>query len=100
MVTIPTGPRTSVRTNSYGMLAEFSASRRPDRRYRVAKRLALALAPTILVMLLSPLASLAEDQPYKTEVDGTKPKINNLTIQGPTGRRDLPVPNATGQPVT
>jgi len=64
------------------------------------KRLALALAPTILVMLLSPLASLAEDQPYKTVVDGTVPKINNLTIQGATGGCDLMVQNLTGQTVT
>src|SRR2546430_7099746 len=82
------------------MLAEFSASRRPGRRYRVVKRLALALAPSILAMLLSPLAGLAEDQPYKTVVDGTVPRINGLTIQGATGGCDLLVQNLTGQAVT
>ena len=64
------------------------------------KRLALALAPSILAMLLSPLAGLAEDQPYKTVVDGTVPKINGLTIVGGTGGCDLLLQNLTGQTVT
>src|SRR2546430_16452912 len=99
MVTIPTGPRTSVRTNSYGMPAEFSASRRPGRVYRVVNRLALALAPGFLAVLLAPLAGLAEDPPYKTVVDGTVPKINGLTIVGGTGGCDLLLQNLTGQTV-
>ena len=51
-------------------------------------------------MLLSPLAGLAEDQPYKTVVDGTVPKINGLTIVGGTGGCDLLLQNLTGQTVT
>src|SRR5437870_13563219 len=84
MVTIPIGPRASVRTNSYGMLAEFSASRRPDRRYRVVKRLALAFILGVAGPML-PVTALAEDQPFKTVVDGIDPKTPGLTIQGSAG---------------
>jgi len=81
------------------MPAEFSASRRPDRRYRVVKRLVLALIPAFSILMF-PLAALAEDQPYRTVVDGTVPKINGLTILGGTGGCDLLVQNLTGQTVT
>src|SRR5437899_13054283 len=99
MVTIPTGPRTSVRTNSYGMPAEFSASRRPDRRYRVVKRLVLALIPAFSILMF-PLAALAADQPYRTVVDGTVPKLNGLSILGRTGGCDLLVQELTGKTVS
>ena len=81
------------------MPAEFSASRRPDRRYRVVKRLVLALIPAVS-FLMFPLMALAEDQPYKTVVDGTVPKVNGLTIAGGTGGCDLLLQNLTGQTVT
>src|SRR5438046_6508566 len=98
MVTIPTGPRTSVRTNSCGMPAEFSASRSPDRRYRVVKRLALAFLLAVVILML-PLTALAEDQPFKTVVDGIVPKTPGLTIQGSAGGCDLLLQNQTGQDV-
>src|SRR2546421_9520630 len=51
-------------------------------------------------MLLSPRAGLAEDQPYKTVVDGAVPKINALTMVGGPGGCDLLLQTLTGQTVT
>ena len=62
-------------------MSESSASPRPARRYRRVKRLALAFLGAAFVLLL-PLDALAEDQPFKTVVDGMVPRINGLTIQG------------------
>jgi hypothetical protein len=80
------------------MLAEFSASRRPDRRYKVVKRLALAFILAFPILLL-PLTALAEDQPFKTVVDGIVPKTTGLTIHGSAGGCDLLLQNQTGQDV-
>src|SRR5207302_11187845 len=88
MVTIPIGPRASVRTNSYGMLAEFSASRRPDRRYRGVKRLALAFILGVAGLML-PVTALAEHQPCNTVVDGIVPKTPGLTLPGSAAAFDV-----------
>jgi len=62
------------------------------------KRLAPLLAP-VLIALLLPVAANAADQPFKTVVDGTVPKINGLSIQGSAGGCDLLLQNQTGQDV-
>src|SRR5256885_15437898 len=110
MVTTPTGPSTSVRTNSYDIRlppcvpslprgrATDRASRGPDRRYRVVNRRLLLFAPTLALFPL-PLTALAEDQPFKTVVDGIVPKTAGLTIQGTAGGCDLMLQNQTRQGV-
>src|SRR5256885_12648551 len=102
MVTMPTGPSTSMSTNSYDIrlppcrpsLARSSAadraSRGPDWRYRVVNRRLLLLAP-VVVLLLLPLTALPEDQPSKTVVASIVPKTAGLTIQGTPDRPRLPV---------
>jgi hypothetical protein len=62
------------------------------------KRLVLALAP-LAVMLFLPLTVRADDQPYKTVVDGIVPKTAGLTIEGSMGGCDLLLTNQTGQDV-
>lgn len=63
------------------------------------KRLAPVLAVAALLLWLAQLTALAEDQPYRTVVDGILPPINGLNIQGTTGGCDLVVQNQTGQDV-
>src|SRR5439155_999890 len=110
MVTMPTGPSTSVSTNSYGIrlppcrpsLARSSAadraSRGPDWRYRVVKRRMLLFAPAVALLLL-PLTVRAKVQPFKTVVDNIVPKTAGLTIQGTAGGCDLTLQNQSGQDV-
>jgi hypothetical protein len=74
------------------------ASRGPDCRYRVVKRLALVFLP-VVVMLLLPGSAFAEDQPFKTVVDGMVPKTPGLTIEGTRGGCDLLLQNQTNQDV-
>jgi hypothetical protein len=74
------------------------ASQRPDWRYRVVKRLALAFLP-LVALLLIPRAALADDQPFKTVVDSLVPKTPGLTIDGSLGGCDLLIQNQTGQDV-
>ena len=62
------------------------------------KRLALAFLPAVVILML-PLTALAEDQPFKTVVDGIVPKTPGLTIQGSAGGCDLLLQNQTGQDV-
>jgi len=62
------------------------------------KRLALAFLGAAFVLLL-PLDALAEDQPFKTVVDGMVPRINGLTIQGGSGGCDIVLQNQTAQDV-
>ena len=62
------------------------------------KRLALAFLPAVAILML-PLTALAEDQPFKTVVDGIVPKTPGLTIQGSAGGCDLLLQNQTGQDV-
>jgi hypothetical protein len=62
------------------------------------KRLALALAPVAVILLL-PLTVRADDQPYKTVVDSIVPKTTGLTIEGSMGGCDLVIQNQTGQDV-
>jgi hypothetical protein len=64
----------------------------------VVNRLALIFAPVIIILLL-PLAALAEDQPFKTVVDSIVPRTAGLTIQGTQGGCDLLLQNQTGQDV-
>ncbi|HVH65171.1 MAG TPA: hypothetical protein VM674_03980 [Candidatus Acidoferrum sp.] len=63
------------------------------------KRLAPIVALTALSLWLTPVSVHAEDQPYRTVVDGIVPPINGLSIQGATGGCDLVVQNQTGQDV-
>jgi hypothetical protein len=74
------------------------ASHRPNRRYRLVKRLVAALAPVGALLVFSATA-LAEDQPFKTVVDTIVPKTPGLTIEGSTGGCDLLLANQTGQDV-
>ena len=74
------------------------ASQGRDCRYRVVKRLLLAFAP-LVAMLLFPSAALAEDQPFRTVVDTIVPKTPGLTIEGTMGGCDLLLQNQTGQDV-
>ena len=62
------------------------------------KRLALVFLPAVVILML-PLTALAEDQPFKTVVDGIVPKTPGLTIQGSAGGCDLLLQNQTGQDV-
>ena len=62
-------------------------------------RLALALATVGALFVLLPVAAAADDQPFKTVVDGILPKVNGLTIQGSNGGCDLVLQNQTGQDV-
>lgn len=62
------------------------------------KRLAFAFLLAACGLLL-PLNAFAEDQPFKTVIDGTVPKINGLTIQGGNGGCDLVLQNQTNQDV-
>ncbi|MDQ6712679.1 MAG: hypothetical protein M3Z28_05755 [Candidatus Dormibacteraeota bacterium] len=52
-----------------------------------------------MAFLLVPLTALAQDQPFKTVVDGIVPKTAGLTIEGTTGGCDLLIQNQTGQDV-
>ncbi|HET9848922.1 MAG TPA: hypothetical protein VFR68_10255 [Candidatus Dormibacteraeota bacterium] len=63
------------------------------------KRLPPVLAVAALLLWLAQLTALAEDQPYRTVVDGILPPINGLNIQGTTGGCDLVVQNQTSQDV-
>ena len=51
------------------------------------------------MLWLLPLTALAEDQPYRTVVDGILPPINGLSIGGTAGGCDLVVQNQTSQDV-
>jgi hypothetical protein len=62
------------------------------------KRAAPALILAAFALLL-PVSALAADQPFKTVIDGTVPRINGLTIQGTTGGCDLILQNQTAQDV-
>ena len=62
------------------------------------KRLALALVLAASALLL-PVSALAEDQPFRTIIDGTVPKINGLTIEGGNGGCDIVLQNLTSQDV-
>jgi hypothetical protein len=53
----------------------------------------------VVAILLLPLTALADDQPFKTVVDGIVPKTAGLTIEGTTGGCDLLLQNQTGQDV-
>ena len=50
-------------------------------------------------MLLLPGGAFAEDQPFKTVVDGIVPKTPGLTIEGTMGGCDLLLQNQTNQDV-
>ena len=62
------------------------------------KRLALALAMVAFALFL-PVTALAEDQPFRTIIDGTVPKVNGLTIEGGNGGCDIVLQNQTSQDV-
>jgi hypothetical protein len=62
------------------------------------KRLAFAFGMAVCLLLL-PLNALADDQPFRTIIDGTVPKINGLTIEGGNGGCDLVLQNQTTQDV-
>jgi len=62
------------------------------------KRLAVVFAPLCASLVFS-ASALAEDQPFKTVVDGIVPKTPGLTINGSAGGCDLMLQNQTGQDV-
>lgn len=62
------------------------------------KRLALAVAPLVAMVLL-PLPARAGNQPFRTVVDRIIPTTPGLTIVGTMGGCDLLLQNQTGQDV-
>jgi len=63
------------------------------------KRLALVFLPLCATLMFS-VPAVADDQPFKTVVDGIVPKTPGLTIDGSAGGCDLLIQNQTGQDVT
>jgi hypothetical protein len=62
------------------------------------KRLAQVFLPLCATLMFSATA-LAEDQPFKTVVDGIVPRTPGLTIEGSAGGCDFLLVNQTGQDV-